>query len=217
MIKWSFSKSAFSGLLLTISKGYLSGIRIFSDSQVDQLIAELNNLLSVENPSRRFFYEFNLNESTNPETSLFHCLGAWRVSKIFHDTLWSPAFCMAAYQLLGCKKVRFFHDQLFCKPASNGAVGKIQRIQCQLIDQWLGIKTFLIGPGPNLSPTSLAGYHLMIALQKMDACIMFLEATNGTHKTLLSLSRKGFVAKNRSSRRYGCSENDFKRGATQDF
>ena len=37
------------------------------------------------------------------------------------DVLWSPAFLMAASQLLE-GAVRFWHDQLFCKPAHHGGV-----------------------------------------------------------------------------------------------
>ena len=39
----------------------------------------------------------------------------------FHDSLWNPAFSAAASQLLG-GAVRFWHDQLFCKPAKHGGV-----------------------------------------------------------------------------------------------
>jgi ectoine hydroxylase-related dioxygenase (phytanoyl-CoA dioxygenase family) len=52
---------------------------------------------------------------------LFHALGAWRIRPGFHDILWHPAFTMAASQLLG-GAVRFWHDQLFCKPAKHGGV-----------------------------------------------------------------------------------------------
>lgn len=53
---------------------------------------------------------------------LFHALGAWRITNGFHDALWNPAFVMAASQLLGNRAVRFWHDQLFCKPAHHGGV-----------------------------------------------------------------------------------------------
>jgi ectoine hydroxylase-related dioxygenase (phytanoyl-CoA dioxygenase family) len=39
----------------------------------------------------------------------------------FHDVLWNPAFTIPASQLLG-GPVRFWHDQLFCKPAHHGGV-----------------------------------------------------------------------------------------------
>src|SRR5678809_1062667 len=64
---------------------------------------------------------FNENESTEPNRVLFHALGAWRVTPGFHDVLWNPAFLVPASQLLG-GAVRFWHDQLFCKPARHGGV-----------------------------------------------------------------------------------------------
>jgi ectoine hydroxylase-related dioxygenase (phytanoyl-CoA dioxygenase family) len=53
---------------------------------------------------------------------LFHSLGHWRITPGFHDILWNPAFVIAASQLLGNKAVRFWHDQLFYKPAHHGGV-----------------------------------------------------------------------------------------------
>ena len=50
-----------------------------------------------------------------------HALGAWRIAPGFHDLLWSPAFTVPAAQLLE-GPVRFWHDQLFCKPAHHGGV-----------------------------------------------------------------------------------------------
>jgi ectoine hydroxylase-related dioxygenase (phytanoyl-CoA dioxygenase family) len=52
---------------------------------------------------------------------LFHALGAWRIAPGFHDLLWNPAFTVPASQLLD-GPVRFWHDQLFCKPAKHGGV-----------------------------------------------------------------------------------------------
>ena len=46
---------------------------------------------------------------------------AWRASPAFHDLLWAPAFLVAASQLLD-GAVRFWHDQLFCKPPKRGGV-----------------------------------------------------------------------------------------------
>jgi ectoine hydroxylase-related dioxygenase (phytanoyl-CoA dioxygenase family) len=101
--------------------GYLAGVRILDDEQIETLRSELPALMDAENPSRDLFYEFNSNESADPNKVLFHALGAWRASPAFHDLLWHPAFVTAASQLLN-GTVRFWHDQLFVKPAHDGGV-----------------------------------------------------------------------------------------------
>jgi ectoine hydroxylase-related dioxygenase (phytanoyl-CoA dioxygenase family) len=101
--------------------GYLAGIRMLNDTQVDRLREELSALVDPSHPGRELFYEYNSNESTDPSRILFHALGAWRVAPGFHDLLWSPAFLMPAAQLLG-GAVRFWHDQIFYKPARHGGV-----------------------------------------------------------------------------------------------
>jgi ectoine hydroxylase-related dioxygenase (phytanoyl-CoA dioxygenase family) len=103
------------------ANGYLAGIRLLSDKQVEALRAELDQLADPANPGNELFYEFHSNESSNPEKTLFHALGAWRVATGFHDLLWNPAFLLPASQLLH-GPVRFWHDQIFYKPAAHGGV-----------------------------------------------------------------------------------------------
>ena len=102
-------------------QGYLAGVRLLSEQQVERMREELAPLMQGNPPGRELFYEYHSNESATPDTVLFHALGAWRVAPTFHDILWNPAFTMAASQLLG-GAVRFWHDQLFCKPARHGGV-----------------------------------------------------------------------------------------------
>lgn len=101
--------------------GFLSGVQVLNDAQVEALRTELARLMQPSHPSHKLFHEYHSNESGNPDTILFHALGAWRTGPAFHDVLWSPAFLMAASQLLD-GAVRFWHDQLFCKPAHHGGV-----------------------------------------------------------------------------------------------
>lgn len=102
--------------------GYLSGIKLLEEEQIDVLRRELKALRDPKHPAHHLFYEFHSNESTNDNSVLFHALGHWRIGPGFHDVLWNPAFVMAAHQLLENKPVRFWHDQLFCKPAKHGGV-----------------------------------------------------------------------------------------------
>jgi hypothetical protein len=101
--------------------GYLAGLRILTEAQVEWLRAELVELMNPAYPRHHLFYEFHTNESPDPRRVLFHALGAWRIAPGFHDLLWHPQFTVVAAQLLG-GAVRFWHDQLFCKPARHGGV-----------------------------------------------------------------------------------------------
>lgn len=102
-------------------EGYVTGVRILTDEQVDLLRDELERIRQPDHPARKLWYEFHANESTDPATVLFHALGAWRLGRGFHDLLWLKSFVTPAEQLLG-GPVRFWHDQLFCKPARHGGV-----------------------------------------------------------------------------------------------
>ena len=102
-------------------QGYLPGVRVLTDEQVEMLRGELAELFNPRHDGHELWYEYHSNESVNPNTVLFHALGAWRITPGFHDVLWHPAFTVAASQLLG-GAVRYWHDQLFCKPAKHGGV-----------------------------------------------------------------------------------------------
>jgi ectoine hydroxylase-related dioxygenase (phytanoyl-CoA dioxygenase family) len=102
--------------------GYVSNIKLLEEWQIEKLNKELTEIADPAHPAHSLFYEFHSNESSDPNAVLFHALGAWRISEGFHDSLWNPAFTMAASQIFGNRAVRFWHDQLFYKPARHGGV-----------------------------------------------------------------------------------------------
>jgi len=102
--------------------GYVAGIKLLDNGVVEQLRKELAEIIDPNHIGHSLFYEFHSNESANSDSILFHSLGHWRITEGFHDVLWNPAFVMAAHQLLEYKPVRFWHDQLFYKPAEHGGV-----------------------------------------------------------------------------------------------
>jgi ectoine hydroxylase-related dioxygenase (phytanoyl-CoA dioxygenase family) len=127
--------------------GYLSNIKLLEEWQVEKLNEELAEITDPTHPANGLFHEFHSNESADPNSVLFHALGAWRITGSFHDVVWNPAFVMAASQIFGNHAVRFWHDQLFCKPAHHGGVvawhqdysywtrtGPIQHLTC-----WVGL------------------------------------------------------------------------------
>lgn len=101
--------------------GFVVGPRVLNTAQVEHLRSELADLTQPNHDGQELWYEYHSNESPDPEAVLFHALGAWRLRPGFHDVLWNPAFTVPASQLLG-GSVRFWHDQLFCKPAHHGGV-----------------------------------------------------------------------------------------------
>ena len=119
--------------------GYLPGVRVLNGAQVEALRDELDSLVEPSYPGNELFHEYNSNEAVDKSTVLFHALGAWRITPAMHDVLWNPAFTVAASQLLPYSgengdvsaagrganpdcPVRFWHDQLFCKPPRQGGV-----------------------------------------------------------------------------------------------
>ena len=129
LFKWPTKKSEWESYRLSKEQidffnenGYLAGIKMLDDEQIERLRNELTELADTSHPGHKLFYEFHSNESTDPGTILFHALGAWRITAGFHDVLWNPRFLVAANQLLGNMPVRFWHDQLFWKPPKKGGV-----------------------------------------------------------------------------------------------
>lgn len=127
--------------------GYLANVRLLDEEQIESLRRELSDIMDPAHSGNGLFYEFQSNESSDPERVVFHALGAWRITPGYHDILWNPAFVMAASQLFGGHAVRFWHDQLFYKPPFNGGVvawhqdysywtrtGPIQHLTC-----WMGL------------------------------------------------------------------------------
>ena len=102
-------------------RGFVVGVRLLEEAQVEALRRELGGLMRPGHEGRELWYEYHTNEASEPGRVLFHALGAWRLAPAFHDLLWHPRFTVPAAQLLG-GAVRFWHDQLFCKPARHGGV-----------------------------------------------------------------------------------------------
>ena len=96
--------------------GYLTNVKIFESEQVDILRKELAEIADPAHPKHDLFYEFHNNQSTDPETVLFHSLGHWRITQGFHDALWNPAFTKPASQLLGIKLFVFGTTNCFVNP-----------------------------------------------------------------------------------------------------
>jgi len=55
--------------------GYLSGVKLLDEQQIDVLLQELKEIINPNHPEHDLFYEFHSNESSNSDDILFHSLG----------------------------------------------------------------------------------------------------------------------------------------------
>ena len=100
--------------------GFVTAIPLLTKNQIEVLRGALDDMIN-DHADHALFYEYHANESKDVGNRLIHALGAWRVSPAFHDLIFYRPIIEIAEQLLG-GSVRFWHDQVFVKPAGDGAV-----------------------------------------------------------------------------------------------
>ena len=134
--------------------GYVSNIKLLEQNHIEQINKELEEIIDPKHPKYDLFYEFHSNESTDPGKIVFHSLGTGELLPVSRCAL-NPAFTMVASQLLANRPVRFWHDQLFYKPAKKGGVVAwhqdysywTRSIPMQHLTVWVGLDDSLLENG----------------------------------------------------------------------
>ncbi|CAH1797396.1 unnamed protein product [Owenia fusiformis] len=108
-------------------QGFLLNVPVLTEEQCDKILDDYKYFMGgSHHPGKNMLYEYHSNQAEDPDNVLVHVLGHWRLTKLFHDLAFHPKIVRAASQLLGDKGenvgVRFWHDQLFAKPAKHGGV-----------------------------------------------------------------------------------------------
>nr|XP_002131620.1 uncharacterized protein LOC100185721 isoform X2 [Ciona intestinalis] len=102
--------------------GFLAPIKVLNDEECDLLLEDYKKF--IESDGHPYFYEFHKNQTGDSNNVLMHALGHWRITRAFHDLIYHPAICVPSSQLISGDNVecsvRFWHDQLFAKPAKYG-------------------------------------------------------------------------------------------------
>jgi len=101
--------------------GYLAPLRLLDDNQLDLLRKRLEAMIRDDFPrADELLTAPRLKPGDKPGMIYFQ--HAWLVDDAFHDLVFSPRLTVPLCQLLGTDSVRFFHDQIFYKPARHGGI-----------------------------------------------------------------------------------------------
>ena len=102
--------------------GYVAGVRVLDGPGLEAVREAVERLRRGESPRRHLLYEVDEEYARDPENHAFHCLGGWRAEEALHDLVFHPAATVPAAQLLRTERLRFWHDQVFYKPARHPGV-----------------------------------------------------------------------------------------------
>ena len=102
--------------------GFLGPIRVLDDEQVAELGRRVDDLMGRARELEPMLYEVELAWQERPDDVVFHCLGGWRIDEWMHDIIRHPAVTVPAADCLGVERLRFWHDQIFAKPAGHPGV-----------------------------------------------------------------------------------------------
>eukprot|EP00055_Hartaetosiga_balthica_P004587 m.12250 g.12250 ORF g.12250 m.12250 type:complete len:368 (-) comp3971_c0_seq1:1355-2458(-) len=110
--------------------GFVGNIPVLSEQECDAFLEEIDVIANPfkKHPGHGLYHEFHSNQTDDPNNVLLHCLGHWRLSPLFHDLIFLPSITIPTSQLIlntsptkgVMAPLRFWHDQLFCKPAKYG-------------------------------------------------------------------------------------------------
>ena len=103
-------------------RGYLSPIQLLNREEVETLRNRLSSIKERLDELEPLLYEVEESWLERPEEVVLHFLGAWRVDELFHDLIYHPGVTVPLAQLLGVERLRFWHDQVFWKPAGHPGV-----------------------------------------------------------------------------------------------
>ncbi len=152
--------------------GFVHNVSILSPEQVTRLRDGLEDIVQRRNPRSSEL----LGEAKETSGPMTYFQGGWMIDETIHDLVFHPAITVKLTQLLGTPRVRFWHDQVFYKPAKTG--GNVAWHQdysywqrstpAQHMTVWIGLDDSKLDNGcvhaipgshrwPLLDPTALMG------------------------------------------------------------
>jgi hypothetical protein len=96
--------------------GFVHDVRILSDAQIERIRQGLEDIVQRKNPRATEL----LGAPTDPASPMTYFQNGWIIDEAIHDLVFHPAITVKVGQLLNTPRVRFWHDQVFYKPARTG-------------------------------------------------------------------------------------------------
>lgn len=102
--------------------GFLGPVPILEMEEVLDLRERVDHLFQNLDSLEPELYEVDAAHTARPEDVVCHFLGGWRVDNRLRELVFDPRLTGAAAQLLEVDRLRFWHDQVFYKPAGHPGV-----------------------------------------------------------------------------------------------
>lgn len=99
--------------------GFLVGLPVLAPEEVEDLRARVDHIHEHLAEYEPRLYEVEEAWSERPDEVVCHFLGGWLVDDALRELVFDPRITGPVAQLLGVERLRFWHDQVFYKPAGH--------------------------------------------------------------------------------------------------
>ncbi|HTL51254.1 MAG TPA: phytanoyl-CoA dioxygenase family protein, partial [Planctomycetota bacterium] len=100
--------------------GFVHNVQIMTKEQVDVLRDGLEAIVTAKNGRESELIGAVKADPKKADSKLTYMQGPWLIDEAIHDLIFHPAITVKLTQLLDTPRVRFWHDQVFYKPAKTG-------------------------------------------------------------------------------------------------
>ena len=102
--------------------GFLVGLPLLGKDEVLELRNRVDYIRDHLEELEPRLYEVEAAHRSRPDEVVCHFLGGWLVDDALHDLVFDERITVPLASLLGVDQLRFWHDQVFYKPANHAGV-----------------------------------------------------------------------------------------------
>jgi hypothetical protein len=102
--------------------GFTGPLRVFDADRVAEIRDAVDRIVADPERFRPDLYEIEAAWTERPDEVVCHFLGGWRCDPVLRRAVFDLAATVPCAQVLGVDRLRFWHDQVFYKPARHAGV-----------------------------------------------------------------------------------------------